>query len=84
MYVLAYGFLTLVRQYPFEYYDYVHSGAPSVQAYLISAKGQADILSTTVGLVPVVVAFAAALGAAVGFLGGTLGTRIPRRGSVLR
>ena len=75
MYVLAYGFLDSVRQYPFEYYDYLHSGAPSVQAYLSSAKGQADVLSTTVGLVPVVVLFAAALGAAVGCLGGTLGKK---------
>ena len=75
MYVLAYGFLNHVRQYPFEYYDYLNSGASSVQAYLISAKGHADVLSTSVGLVPVVVVFAAVLGAAVGFLGGTLGRR---------
>ena len=77
MYVLAYGFLDLVRQYPFEYYDYLHSGAPSVQAYLSSAAGHADVLSTSVGLVPVVGVFAAAVGAVVGFLGGTLGTRFP-------
>ena len=75
MYVLAYGFLDLVRQYPFEYYDYLRSGAPSVQAYLGSATGRADVLSTSVGLVPVVVPFAAALGAVVGFLGGAVGKR---------
>ena len=77
MYVLAYGFLDAVRQYPFEYYDYLHSGAPSVQAFLRSPSGHATVQSTSLWLVPVVVAFAAILGAAVGYLGGSVGKRWP-------
>jgi hypothetical protein len=73
MYVLAYGFIDSVRQYPFEYYDYLSSGASTVQAFLLSTKGHADVLSTSIGLVPVVALFAAALGGAVGFFGGLLG-----------
>jgi hypothetical protein len=73
MYVLAYGFIDSVHQYPFEYYDYVSSGALTVQAFLLSTKGHADVLSTSIGLVPVVGLFAAALGGAVGFVGGCLG-----------
>jgi hypothetical protein len=75
-YVLAYEFIDSVRQYPFEYYDFLHSGASTVQAFLLSAKGHADVLSTSIGLVPVVALFAAALGAAVGFLGAFWGRRL--------
>lgn len=77
MYVLAYGFIDAVRQYPFEYYDYLSSGAPSVQAFLLSPSGHATVQSTSLWLVPVVVGFAATLGAAVGYLGGQVGTRRP-------
>lgn len=77
MYVLAYGFLDSLRQYPFEYYDYLNSGASSVQAFLLSSKGHATVLSTSLGLVPVVVAFAALLGGALGYLGGWAGARWP-------
>ena len=73
MYVLAYGFIDSVRQYPFEYYDYLSSGASTVQAFLLSTKGHADVLSTSIGLVPVVALFAAAVGGAVGFFGELLG-----------
>ncbi len=77
MYVLAYGFLEAVRQYPFEHYDYLHSGAPSVQAFLRSSQGHATVLGTSLWLAPVVVAFAAILGAAVGYLGGCVGKKWP-------
>ena len=77
MYVFAYGFHYAVRQYPFEYYDYLHSGAPSIQAFLLSPNGHATVLSTSLWLVPVVVAFAAILGGAVGYLGGSVGRRWP-------
>lgn len=75
MYLLAYGFLDVVRQYPYEYYDYLQSGASSMQAYLRSPKGHADVVSTSVGLVPLAMLFTTAVGAAMGFLGGTLGKR---------
>ncbi len=75
MYVLAYGFLDWVRQYPFEYYDYLNSGASSVRAFLLSSKGHTTVLSTSLGLVPVVVAFASLLGGTLGYLGGRVGAR---------
>jgi hypothetical protein len=75
MYVLAHGFLDAVRQYPFEYYDYLHSGAASVRAFLLSPSGHATVQSTSLWLVPVVAVFAAILGAAVGYLGGSVGKR---------
>jgi hypothetical protein len=77
IYVLAYGFVEAVRQYPFEYYDYLSSGAPSVQAFLLSPDGNATVRGTSLGLVPVAVVWAATLGAAVGYLGGRMGTRRP-------
>lgn len=75
MYLLAYAFVDAVRQYPFEYYDYLSSGAPSVQAFLRSADGHATVLGTSVGLVPIVVVWAATLGAIVGYVGGRVGRR---------
>jgi len=77
MYVLAYGFVAAVRQYPFEYYDYLSSGASSVQAFLLSPGGHATVRGTSLGLVPIVVIWAATLGAAVGYLGGRIGKRWP-------
>lgn len=73
MYVLAYGFIDSVRQYPFEYHDYLSSGASTVQAFLLSPKGHADVLNTSIGLVPVAAMFGAALGGAAGCLGGPVG-----------
>jgi len=78
MYLLAYGFLDSVRQYPFEYYDYLNSGASSVQAFLLSPNGHATVRGTSLGLVPLIAAFAAMLGGAVGYLGGSVGRRWPR------
>lgn len=75
MYVLAYGFLNSVRRYPFEYHDFLRSGAPTAKAFLLSAEGQATVLSTSVGLVPVVVVFAGLVGGVIGFLGGLFGMR---------
>ena len=80
MYVLAYGFVDAVRQYPFEYYDYLNSGAANVQAFLLSPDGHATVRSTSLALVPVVVVWAAVLGAAMGYLGGRVGSHW-RRGS---
>ena len=77
MYMLAYGLIDFVRQYPFEHYDYLHSGAASAQAFLLSPSGHATVLGTSLGLVPVVVAFAAILGATIGYLGGRVGRRWP-------
>ena len=77
MHVLTYGFLESVRQYPFEYYDYLHSGARSVQEFLLSPSGHATVQSTSIWLVPVVVVYAALVGAAVGYLGGIVGRRWP-------
>ena len=75
MYVLAYGFVDEVRQYPFEYYDYLSSGASSVQAFLLSPSGHATVRGTSLGLVPIVVVWAVTLGAAIGYLGGCIGRR---------
>ena len=77
MYVLAYGFVDVVRQYPFEYYDYLSSGASSVQAFLLSPSGHATVRGTSLGLVPIVVVWAVILGAAMGYLGGRIGRRWP-------
>jgi hypothetical protein len=81
MYVLAYGFIDAVRQYPFEYYDFLNSGAASVQAFLLSPSGQATVRGTSLGLIPIVVVWAATLGAAMGYLGGSVGKRWPHRAS---
>jgi hypothetical protein len=75
MYVLTYGFVDVVRQYPFEYYDYLSSGASSVQAFLLSPSGHATVRGTSLGLVPIVVVWAVTLGAAMGYLGGRIGRR---------
>ena len=69
-YALAYGFIDAVRQYPFEYFDVLNSGAPSIRAFLLSDEGRATVFSTSVGLVPVVAFFSAAVGALVGLFGG--------------
>ena len=79
MYALAYGFVEAVRQYPFEYFDYVSSGASSVQAFLMSSGGHATVRGTSLGLAPIVVVWAATLGAAMGYLGATIGRRWPGR-----
>jgi len=75
MYVLAYGFVEAVRQYPFEYYDYLSSGATNVQAFLMSPSGRATVRGTSLGLVPIVVIWAVTLGAVMGYLGGRIGRR---------
>jgi hypothetical protein len=75
MYVFAYGFLEAVRQYPFEYYDYLSSGASNVQAFLLSPQGHAEVRGTSLGLVPIVVVWGTTLGAAVGYVGGRIGRR---------
>ena len=75
MYVLAYGFIEAVRQYPFEYYDYLSSGASSVQSFLLSPKGHAEVRSTSLGLIPIVVVWATTLGAVMGYFGGRIGQR---------
>ena len=75
MYVLAYGFIDAVRQYPFEYYDYLSSGASNVQVFLLSTGGHATVRSTSLGLVPIVVIWAATFGAGVGYVGGSIGKR---------
>ena len=77
MYVLAYGFVDRVRQYPFEYYDYLSSGAPNVQAFLLSPIGHATVRGTSLGLVPIVMVWAVILGAVMGYLGGRVGRRWP-------
>ena len=77
MYVLAYGFVDAVRQYPFEYYDYLSSGASSVQAFLLSRTGHATVRGTSLGLVPIVMVWAVILGAVMGYLGGRVGRRWP-------
>src|SRR5262245_53636873 len=64
MYVLAYGFVDGVRQYPFEYYDFLTSGASSVQVFLQSPRGHATVRGTSLGLVPIVMLWAGLLGAA--------------------
>jgi hypothetical protein len=73
MYIFAYAFLDSVRQYPFEYYDFLQSGTQSVQEFLLSSKGHATVRSTSLGLVPVVMAFAALTGALAGYSGGIVG-----------
>lgn len=78
MYVLAYGMLDAVRQYPFEYYDYLSSGAPDIRAFLTSSSGRATVFSTSIGLAPLVASFAAALGGLVGYAGGWAGMRLGR------
>jgi len=75
MYVLAYGFVKAVRQYPFEYYDYLSSGATNVQAFLLSPSGHETVRGTSLGLVPIVVIWAVTLGAVIGYLGGRIGRR---------
>lgn len=84
MYVLAYGFIDAVRQYPFEYYDYLSSGAASVQVFLLSPSGHATVRGTSLGLVPIVVVWAAILGAAMGCLGGSLRRRWPGKAATAR
>ena len=77
MYVFAYGFVDAVRQYPFEYYDYLSSGASSVQAFLLSPSGHATVRGTSLGLIPIVMVWAVILGVAMGYLGGRIGRRWP-------
>jgi hypothetical protein len=84
MYVLAYGFVDSVRQYPFEYYDYLRSGASNVQAFLLSANGHETVRGTSLGLVPIVVIWAVTLGAAMGYLGGRIGRRWPGAAATTR
>jgi hypothetical protein len=75
IYVLAYAFLGAVRQYPFDHYDYLGSGAANAQEYLQSAQGHATVLGSSVFLIPVVVLMAVLLGGALGYIGGSIETR---------
>ena len=73
LYVVPYGFIDHVRQYPFEHYSYINSGAANIKEYLLSERGRATVTSTSIGLIPIVIPIAALLGAAVATFGGWIG-----------
>ncbi|MCI0337907.1 MAG: formylglycine-generating enzyme family protein [Acidobacteria bacterium] len=75
LYIIPYGFIDHVRQYPFEHYSYLNSGATNIREYLLSERGRATVTETSIGLVPVIAPIAALLGAAVAALGGWVGKR---------
>lgn len=77
MYAVAFGLLPHLEQYPFEHHDFVRSGASTVQEFLLSAQGRAEVTSTTVDLAPLVAVIGAALGAAAGAVGGVIAQRFP-------
>jgi hypothetical protein len=75
LYVLAFGFTDSLRQYPYEHYDFRSSGAATIQEFLRSAKGRATVTETTLGLLPIVLPLAAALGAFSAAVGGFIGQK---------
>ncbi|HEX2488247.1 MAG TPA: hypothetical protein VHR27_02530 [Blastocatellia bacterium] len=70
LYIIPYGFIDHIRQYPFEHYSYLNSGATNIHEYLLSVKGRATVRETSIGLAPLVATIAALLGATVAALGG--------------
>lgn len=75
LYALPYGFIDHVRQYPFEHYSYLNSGATNIREYLLSARGRETVTSTSIGLMPIVSPLAAGLGAILASLGGWIGRK---------
>ena len=66
--IVAYGFTDYLRQYPFEYYDFISSGAPTLKAYLYSGKGIYDYTWTA----GVCLLFGVVFGAVVGGVAGLI------------
>jgi len=81
IYLLSFGFLDAVRQYPFEYHDILSSDAPSARAFLESPGGRATATATSLGLLPVIAIWAAVQGGLLGAGAGWLGRRWPRGSS---
>ncbi len=78
MYGVAYGLMPHLRQYPFEYHDFMSSGLPTVQAFLLSPSGRAEVTSTTVELAPLVALLASVLGASVAATAGVVARKFWR------